>query len=147
MRCCSLWCEGFAPLLTSSRFTIPPCVPLHHQRRDRGQLCRDEESCIIIHHNESSCMTYGEFVMLVFCFAESVCIIPWPLVWWYKGTHGGASLPDFAACCAKVSHHTPQARTFRRYGVCLCTTAEETAVSWAVTRSPARSHIMMNHHA
>ena len=32
MRCCSLWCEGFAPLLTSSRFTIPPCVPLHHQK-------------------------------------------------------------------------------------------------------------------
>ena len=37
LRCCSLWCEGFAPLLVSSRVTIPPCVPLHHQRRDRAQ--------------------------------------------------------------------------------------------------------------
>ena len=37
LRCCSLWCEGFAPLLVSSRVTIPPCVPLHHQRSDRVQ--------------------------------------------------------------------------------------------------------------
>ena len=37
LSCCSLWCEGFAPLLVSSRVTIPPCVPLHHQRSDRVQ--------------------------------------------------------------------------------------------------------------
>ena len=59
--------------------------------RLHGQLCHDEESCIIIHHDESSCMTHGEAVMLVLRLAESVCVIPWLVVRWCKGTYGGAS--------------------------------------------------------
>ena len=137
LRFCSLWCEGFAPHIASSRRPIPRCVPLHHWRRDRSQLGHDEESCVIIHHDESSCMTRGGVVMIVLRLAESVRVIPWPLVWWCKGTHGGASLRDFGVCGAKASHHTPQALAFRFHGVCLCTTGEETAVSWAMTRSPA----------
>ena len=137
LRFCSLWCEGFAPHTANSRFPIPRCVPLHHGRRDRGQLCHDEESCIIIHHNESSCMTHGQVVLLVLRLVESVCVIPWPLVWWCKGTYGGASLRDFGVCGAKASHHKPQTLAFRFHGVCLFITAEKTAVSWVVTRSPA----------
>ena len=134
---CSLWCEGFAPHTASSRFPISRCVPLHHWRRNRGKLGHDEESCIIISHDESPCMTHGGVVMFVLRLAESVCVIPWPLVWWCKGTYGGASLRDFGVCGAKASHHKPQTLDFRFHGVCLCTTGEETAVSWAVMRSPA----------
>ena len=74
----------------------------------RGQLGRGEESCVIIHHDESPCMTHGEAMLLVLRLAESVCVIPWPLVWWCKGTYGGASLRDFGVCGAKASHHTPR---------------------------------------
>ena len=136
LRFCSLWCEGFAPHIASSRLPILRCVPLHHWRRDRGQLGRGEESCVII-HDESPCMTHREAVLLVLRLAESVCVIPWPLVWWCKGTNGGASLRDFGICGAKASHHTPRTLAFRFDGVCLCTTGEETAASWAVARSPA----------
>ena len=132
-----LWYEGFAAHIANSRLPISRCVPLHRRKRDRGQLCRDEESCIIIHHDESSCMTHGVVVMLVLRLPESVCVIPWPVVRWCKGTNGGASLRDFEVCGAKASHHTPQALAFRLRGVCLCTTGEETAVSWAVARTPA----------
>jgi|AACY02.9.fsa_nt_gi hypothetical protein len=43
----NLWCEGFAPHTANARLPIPRCAPLHHGRRDRGQLGRDEESCVI----------------------------------------------------------------------------------------------------
>ena len=120
--------------LSHSDSTVCAFAP---RRRDRGQLGRGEESCIIIHHDESSCMTHGEAVMLLLRLAESVCVIPWPVVRWCKGTYGGASLRYFGVCGAKASHHTPQDLAFRFRGVCLCTTGEETAVSWAMTRSPA----------
>ena len=142
LRVCDVWCEGFAPHIESSCVPIPRCVPLHHWR-NRGPLCRDE-SCTIAHHDESPCMTHGGVVLLVLRLVESVCVIPWPLVWWCKGTYGGASLRDFGVCGAKASHHTPPTLAFRFHGVCLCTTGEETAVSWVVTRSPALSHIIMN---
>ena len=80
-------------------------MPLHRRRRDRGQLGHDEESCVIIHHDESPCMTHGEVVLLVLRLAESVCVIPWPLVWWCKGTYGGASLRDFGVCGAWWGWH------------------------------------------
>ena len=134
---CSLWCEGFAQQTARSRFPIPRCVPLHHGRRDRGPLCRDEESSTSTRHDELPCMTHGGIVLLVLRLVESVCVIPWPLVWWCKGTYGGASLRDFGVCGAKASHHKSQTLAFRFHGVCLCTTGEETAVSWAVARSPA----------
>ena len=143
----SLWCEGFAPHTASSRLPIPQCVPLHHGRRDRGPLCRDEESSTSTRHDELPCMTHGGIVLLVLRLVESVCVIPWPLVWWCKGTYGGASLRNFAVCGAKASHHTSQVLAFRFHGVCLCTTGEEAAVSCAVMRSPALSYIMMKHHA
>ena len=60
----SLWCEGFATHTAKSRFPIPRCVPLQLWRRDRGQLGRAEESCVIIYHDESSCMTHGGVDML-----------------------------------------------------------------------------------
>ena len=146
LRFCRLWCKGFAPHTASSCLPIPRYVPLHHRRRDRGQLGHDEESCVIISHDESPCMTHGGIVLLVLRLVESVCVIPWPLVWWCKGTYGGASLRDCGVCGAKASHHTPQTLAFRFHGVCLCTTGDETEVSCAVTRSPALSYIMMNHH-
>ena len=127
LRFCSLWCEGFAPHIASSRLPILRCVPLHHWRRDRGQLGRGEESCLIIHHDESSCMTHGGVVKLVMRLAESVCVSPWPLVWWCKGTYGGASFRDCGGRGGKASHHRPQTLAFRFYGVCLCTTGEEAA--------------------
>ena len=92
-------------------------------------------------------MTHGEAVMLVLRLAESVCVIPWLVVRWCEGTHGGASLRDFGVCGAKASHHTPPTLAFRFHGVCLCTTVEEPAVSWAVPKSLVLSLIMMNHHA
>ena len=94
LRFCSLWCEGFAPHTASSRFPIPRCVPLHHWRRDRDQFCRDEESCVIIHHDESACMKRGEAAMLVLRLAESVCVIPWVVVRCCKSTYGGARRRD-----------------------------------------------------
>ena len=108
LRVCILWCEGSEPHTASSRFPIPRCVFLHHWRRDRDQFCRNEESCVIIHHDESSWMTHNEAVMFVLRLADSVRVIPWPLVWWCKGTYGGASLRDFGVCGAKASHHTPR---------------------------------------
>ena len=126
---CSRWCKGFAPHTASTRLPIPWCAPLHHWRRDRDQFCRDEESCEITYHDESSCMTHGGVVKLVLRLAESVCVSPWPLVWWCKGTYGGASLRDFGVCGAKASHHKSRTLAFRFHGVCLCTTGEETAVS------------------
>ena len=105
---CSLWCEGFAPHTASSRFAILRCVPLHHGRRDRGPLCRDEESSTSTRHDELPCMTHGGIVLLVLRLVESVCVIAWPLVRWCKGTYGGAPLRDFGVCGAKASHHTPR---------------------------------------
>ena len=142
LRVCDVWCEGFAPHIASYCFPIPRCVPLHHRRRDRGQFFHDEESCIIIHHDESLCMTHGEFKILVLHPPESAFVIPW-----CKGTGGGVSPSYFAVCGAKASHHTPQVLAFRFHGVCFCTTGEEAAVSCAVMRSPALSYIMMKHHA
>ena len=55
----NLCCEGFAPHIANSCFPILRYVPLHHGRRDRSQLGRDEESCVITYHDESSCMTHG----------------------------------------------------------------------------------------
>ena len=65
MRVCSLWCEGFAPHTANSHLLVPRFVPLHHWRKDRGELCRGEESCVIISHDESSCMTHGEVILAV----------------------------------------------------------------------------------
>ena len=89
----SLWCEGFAPHTANSRFPIPRCVPLHHWR-NRGPLCRDEESSISTRHDELPCMTHGGIVLFVLRLVESVCVIAWPLVRWCKGTYGGASCWD-----------------------------------------------------
>ena len=56
---CGVGCEGFAPHTANSRLPIPRCVSLHHGGRYRGQLVRDEESCVITYHNESPCVTHG----------------------------------------------------------------------------------------
>ena len=90
-RVCDVWCEGFAPHIASSRLPILRFVPLHHGRRDRGPLCRDEESSTSTRHDELPCMTHGGIVLLVLRLVESVCVIAWPLVRWCKGTYGGAS--------------------------------------------------------
>ena len=77
LRVCDVWCEGFAPHIASYCFPIPRCVPLHHRRRDRGQLGRGEESCIMIRHDEPSCITHGEVKMLVRHTPENASGIPW----------------------------------------------------------------------
>ena len=120
--------------LSLSDSTVCAFAPL--EKRPRSVVPRDGESCIIVHHDESPCMTHGGAEMLVLHLVENVCVIPWPLVWWCKGTYGGASLRDFGVSGAKAPHHTPQTLAFRFHGVCLCITAEKTAVSWVVTRSP-----------
>ena len=38
---CSLWCEAFAPHITSARLPTPSCVPLHHRRSTKGNACYD----------------------------------------------------------------------------------------------------------
>ena len=60
-----LWCEGFAPHTANSRLPILRCVPLHHWKRDRDHLCRDVETCDIIHHDEPVCMTWGGFTACI----------------------------------------------------------------------------------
>ena len=68
--------------------TVCAFAPL--EKRPRSVVPRDGESCIIVHHDESPCMTHGGAEMLVLHLVENVCVIPWPLVWWCKGTYGGA---------------------------------------------------------
>ena len=125
-----------------SRLPIPRVCHCTTGEEPATSFCRDTESCVIIHHDESLCMTHGEFKILVLHPPESAFVIPW-----CKGTGGGVSPSYFAVCGAKASHHTPQTLAFRFHGVCLCTTGEKAALTCAVTRSPALSYSMMNHHA
>ena len=90
-------------------------------------------------------MAHGEVVIFVLRLAQSVSVIPWRL------SYGGAKARTEALHAeflgAKASDHVLQTLAFRFLDVCFCTTAEETAVSWPMTRSLALSHIMTNHHA
>ena len=121
--------------LSHSDSTVCAFAP---RRRDRGQLGRGEESCIIIHHDKWSSITPGKVNMLVLHPPENASDIPW-----CKDTNGGVSPWDSAGCGAKASHHTPPALAFRFHGMCLCTTGEETAASCAVTRSLALPYMMI----
>ena len=80
-------------------------------------------------------MAHGEAVIFVLRLAQSVSVIPWRL------SYGGAKARTEALHAeflgAKASDHVLQTLAFRFLDVCFCTTAEETAVSWAVTRSLA----------
>ena len=78
--------------LSHSDSTVCAFAP---RRRDRGQLGRGEESCIIIHHDKWLSITPGKVNMLVLHPPENASDIPW-----CKDTNGGVSPWDSAGCGA-----------------------------------------------
>ena len=138
LRFCSLWCEAFAPHTASSRVLIPRCVPLHHRRRDRGQFGHDEESCVVTHHNESSCLTHGEVknACIAKCLRHSMV---------QRHERRCFTLRFCSLWCEGFAPHTVSSRSPISRCVPLHHRRKKTAVSWAVARSLALSCIIMHH--
>ena len=64
-----------------------------------------------------------------------------------KARTGAFHFESLQSVVRRLRTTQPQAFAFPFHGVRLCTTGEEAEISFAVARSPALSHIRMNHHA